>query len=147
MSWNWGFAQDWPAFGLDFRVKEKSKTASGYRVSSQWVLSTWDLIARAPGTSVGPESMFDPATSIRFSAYYLGEMSRRFGGDSEYLVAAYHGGPTTVQRTLDNLAVGDKNDFYRWLTKAQSWEFLNRVMLNSQVYRCFQDPPTRSLTD
>ena|GEM_PF-637985 len=101
----------------------------------QVIPSTRDLIARALGTSAGPESMFDPGTSIRFGAYYLGEMVRRFGGDVEYAVAAYNGGPTTVQRTLDYPMVRDRNDFYRWLAKAQSREFVNRVMLNYAVYQ------------
>lgn len=101
----------------------------------QVIPSTRDLIARALGTSAGPESMFDPGTSIRFGAYYLGEMVRRFGGDVEHAVAAYNGGPTTVQRTLDYPMVRDRNDFYRWLAKAQSREFVNRVMLNYAVYQ------------
>jgi soluble lytic murein transglycosylase len=79
--------------------------------------------------------MFDPGTSIRFGAYYLGEMVRRFGEDVEYAVAAYNGGPGTVQRTLDYPMVRDRNDFYRWLAKAESREFVNRVMLNHAVYQ------------
>ena len=105
----------------------------------QVIPSTRDLIAKALGTSAGPESMFDPATSIRFGVCYLGEMVRRFGGDVEHAVAAYNGGPTTVQRTLDYPMVRDRNDFYRWLTKAQSREFVNRVMLNYAVYQWLEE--------
>ncbi len=105
----------------------------------QVIPSTRDLIARALGTSAGPESMFDPGTSIRFGAYYLGDMLRRFGGDVEYAVAAYNGGPTTVRRTLDYPMVRDRNDFYRWLTKSQSREFVNRVMLNYAVYKWLEE--------
>lgn len=105
----------------------------------QVIPSTRDLIARALGTSAGPESMFDPGTSIRFGAYYLGDMLRRFGGDVEYAVAAYNGGPTTVRRTLDYPMVQDRNDFYRWLTKSQSREFVNRVMLNYAVYKWLEE--------
>jgi len=105
----------------------------------QVIPSTRDLIARALGTSAGPESMFDPETSIRFGAYYLGDMLRRFGGDVEHAVAAYNGGPTTVQHTLDYPMVRDRNDFYRWLTKAQSREFVNRVMLNYAVYQWLEE--------
>lgn len=105
----------------------------------QVIPSTRDLIAKALGTSAEPESMFDPATSIRFGAYYLADVLRRFGGDVEYAVAAYNGGPTTVQRTLDYAMVRDRNDFYRWLTKAQSREFVNRVMLNYAVYQWLEE--------
>jgi len=105
----------------------------------QVIPSTRDLIARALGTSAEPESMFDPGTSIRFGAYYLGDMLRRFGGDVEYAVAAYNGGPTMVQHTLDYPMVRDRNDFYRWLTKAQSREFVNRVMLNYAVYQWLEE--------
>jgi len=35
--------------------------------------------------------------------------------------------------------VRDRNDFYRWLTKAQSREFVNRVMLNYAVYQWLEE--------
>lgn len=101
----------------------------------QVIPSTRDDIARALKISVGPESMFDPPTSIRFGAYFLGAMWRRFGGDPEYTAVAYNGGAGTVDRTLSNSLVGERDDFYRWITKVESREFVNRVMLNYAVYR------------
>jgi soluble lytic murein transglycosylase len=83
--------------------------------------------------------MFDPATSIRFGVYFLAAVLRQFGGDVEYAVAAYNGGPGTVKGTLMSPWVQERSDFYRWLTKAQSREFINRVMLNYAVYQWLEE--------
>jgi soluble lytic murein transglycosylase len=48
------------------------------------------------------DMLYDPETNIRFGCYYLGELSRRFGGDPVLVAAAYNAGPTNVQNWLNN---------------------------------------------
>lgn len=105
----------------------------------QVIPSTRDEIARQLKVAADKESMFNPATSIRFGAYYLGIMLKRFGGEVEYAVAAYNGGGGTVENTLNLPLVRERIDFYRWLIKGQSREFLNRVMLNLAIYQWLEE--------
>lgn len=48
------------------------------------------------------DMLYDPETNIRFGCYYLGELSRRFGGDPVLVASAYNAGPTNVQNWLNN---------------------------------------------
>lgn len=101
----------------------------------QIIPPTRDEIARALEVAVDWESAFDPALNIRFGVYYLSKMLERFEGDMEFAVAAYNGGGGTVSTTLGNPLVRSRADFYRWLVKAESREFINLVMLNYAIYR------------
>ncbi len=44
------------------------------------------------------EQPFDPAVNLAAGAEYLAEMKRRFDGDLELALAAYHAGPSAVER-------------------------------------------------
>jgi soluble lytic murein transglycosylase len=54
-------------------------------------------IARARGLpAFHLARLFEPDTSIRFGAWYLGQLLQRFGGQYPLAVAAYNGGPHNV---------------------------------------------------
>jgi soluble lytic murein transglycosylase-like protein len=46
----------------------------------------------------GVESPLDPATNLNLGVRYLAGLERRFGGNLELALAAYHAGPTAVER-------------------------------------------------
>lgn len=46
--------------------------------------------------------LYDPETSIRYGCWYLGYLTRRFGGDLTLATAAYHSGQGTVDKWLAN---------------------------------------------
>ena len=46
--------------------------------------------------------LYDPETSIRYGCWYLGYLTRRFGGDLMLATAAYHSGQGTVDKWLAN---------------------------------------------
>lgn len=39
------------------------------------------------------EDLFNPGLNIRLGVYYLSKLARRFGGEKEFVIAAYHAGP------------------------------------------------------
>ena len=46
--------------------------------------------------------LWDPETNIRFGCWYLGYLSRMFGGDPVSVCSAYHAGQGTISRWLQN---------------------------------------------
>ncbi len=124
----------WSVMRQESRYNPNAISRANAHGLMQVVPSTRDEIARALGIPTDHESMFDPATSIRFGAFFLSQMLQRFGGDVELAVAAYNGGGGTVSRSLADPLVSSRDDFYRWLTLGEPREFLNRVMLNYRVY-------------
>ena len=42
--------------------------------------------------------MFSPGLNIRLGVYYLAKQRRRFGDERLFVIAAYHAGPTRVDR-------------------------------------------------
>lgn len=125
----------WSVMRQESRYDSQAISRANAHGLMQVVPATRDEIGRALGEPVDHESMFDPATSIRFGAFYLSQMLKRFNGDLELAVAAYNGGGGTVSRSLADPMVSSRDDFYRWLTLAEPREFLNRVMLNYRIYQ------------
>ncbi len=44
------------------------------------------------------EDLFAPELNVRLGVYYLAKQRKRFGEEREFVVAAYHAGPTRVDR-------------------------------------------------
>jgi len=61
------------------------------------------LTANAMATELGLPAptrgdMFTPGFNIRLGVYYLGKLRRRFRDERVFVIAAYHAGPTSVDR-------------------------------------------------
>ncbi len=50
------------------------------------------------GTTFRLEDLSDPDINIRYGTFYLAELLRRFDGNEVAALAAYHAGPTAVER-------------------------------------------------
>ena len=58
--------------------------------------ATGRRIARAKGKRFRRAALHDPGTSLDFGTHYLRQMSDRFGGAIEKVLAAYNAGPHRV---------------------------------------------------
>jgi soluble lytic murein transglycosylase-like protein len=56
------------------------------------------LMQLMPLHLVGVDRPLDPQVNLELGAGYLARLERRFGGDLELALAAYHAGPTAVER-------------------------------------------------
>ena len=55
------------------------------------------------------DSMYDPATNVRYACWYLNYLSERFRGDPVLVAAAFHAGQTTVQNWLNDSRYSQDN--------------------------------------
>ncbi len=75
-------------------------------VSSSGALGLMQLMPKTAGAMAkelgleapSKEDIFEPALNIRLGVYYLSKLRRRFGEEKVFVIAAYHAGPTRVDR-------------------------------------------------
>jgi soluble lytic murein transglycosylase len=60
---------------------------------------------------------------------------QHFKGDQELAIAAYDGGPASVESWLQDRLVSNRDDWLRWIGFGQTREYLEQVSLNYQVYQ------------
>jgi soluble lytic murein transglycosylase len=69
------------------------------------------------GTTFRLEDLSDPDINIRYGTFYLAELLRRFDGNEVAALAAYHAGPTAVERwgggslTVDQIPIDETRGY------------------------------------
>ena len=71
-------------------------SGAGARGLMQVMPATGRTIARAKGVRFKRAALHDPATSLDFGTHYLSQMSERYAGAVEKVLAAYNAGPHRV---------------------------------------------------
>ena len=100
----------------------------------QVIPSTWDWLAELQNEP--PGDPFDPADNIRYGSYYLGYLMNYLGDDPELVVSSYNRGQGYIKRLFEGSVVqGDKDEFYREIDAFETREYLQRVVVNYQVYK------------
>ena len=97
----------------------------------QLIPSTWDWLAELLEET--PGDPFDASENVRYGTFYLSKILATFS--KEESSAAYNGGPGYIGRLLDEPYIGDEADFYRFIGRAETREYLQQVMLNEAVYK------------
>lgn len=100
----------------------------------QFIPSTWEWMAELLRES--PGDPFRPEDNIRYGAHYLQWLLTYFDGDLELVVPSYNGGQGYIKRLYASPSVGgDKLEFYRFIDKPETRDYLQKAMLNYQVYK------------
>ena len=68
----------------------------------QLLPSTAEWIAGKFDDGYSEERLFEPELNVRYGCWYLGYLSRRYGGDKRLASAAYHAGQGNVDKWLQN---------------------------------------------
>jgi len=104
----------------------------------QFTDATWREVAARLGEA--PADPRDPRAAIRYGAYYLGALLRRFG-DVRLALTAYNGGPGYVARGLRRYR--NFEDFWRFQPRDEPRRYLGRVARDWAIYRALASRPRR----
>ena len=100
----------------------------------QVIPSTWNWLAELLNET--PADPFNPAANIRYGSTYLDWLVDFFDGDLELVVASYNRGQGYIRNLFEGPVVqGDKNELYREIDAFETREYLQRVMVNFEVYK------------
>ena len=88
--------------------------------------------------------LYDPETNIRFGTWYLGYLSRRFGGDATKIVCAYHAGQGNVDAWLKNPEYSSDGVTLDVIPTQDTATYAARVLRARDVYRKYYFPSATS---
>lgn len=81
------------------------------------------------------DRLYDAETNIRFGTWYLGYLSRRFGGDATKIVCAYHAGQGNVDAWLANPKYSSDGVTLDVIPTQDTAAYASRVLRARDVYR------------
>lgn len=84
--------------------------------------------------------LYDAETNIRFGTWYLGYLSRRFGGDATKIVCAYHAGQGNVDAWLANPKYSSDGVTLNVIPMPDTAAYASRVLRARDVYRKYYFP-------
>jgi soluble lytic murein transglycosylase len=116
-----------------FQVRAGS--TAGAMGLTQVIAPTGQQIAAALREPWSPQMLMDPATSLRFGAYYLGQQLRTFDGNVLAALAAYNAGPAAASRWLRQASTPDADGFVAAVDYNETRLYLERVLENYAHYR------------
>lgn len=86
------------------------------------------------------DRLYDPETNIRFGAWYLGYLSRRFNGDPKKIVCAYHAGQGNVDSWLSNPQYSSDGVTLEVIPTSDTSAYAGRVLRAMTVYQKYYFP-------
>jgi soluble lytic murein transglycosylase-like protein len=81
-----------------------------------------------------PESLSNPATSIRFGAYYLHELIDQFDGYISLALASYNGGPNNAQLWYNQNRYDSFDVFVEDIAFSETRGYVKKVLANYWTY-------------
>jgi soluble lytic murein transglycosylase len=108
---------------------------AGARGLMQVMPATGRRIARAKGLRFKRAALNDPVTSIDFGTHYLRQMSERYAGAVEKVLAAYNAGPHRVDAW--SLLRGEQTaeEFTETIPFTETRNYVMIVLANREQYR------------
>jgi len=108
---------------------------AGARGLMQVMPATGRTIARAKGVRFRRTALHDPETSIDFGTHYLRQMSARYDGDVEKVLAAYNAGPHRVDAWTAARGPQTAEEFIESIPFTETRGYVMIVLANREQYR------------
>jgi soluble lytic murein transglycosylase len=108
---------------------------AGARGLMQVMPATGRRIARDKGKRFRRAALHDPETSLDFGTHYLRQMSERFPGSVEKVLAAYNAGPHRVDAWTAARGELPAEDFIESIPFTETRAYVMIVLANREQYR------------
>ena len=108
---------------------------AGARGLMQVMPATGRTIARAKGLRFRRAALVDPETSLDFGTHYLRQMSERFSGAAEKVLAAYNAGPHRVDAWTARRGELTPEEFTESIPFSETRTYVMIVLANREQYR------------
>ena len=121
----------------------KAESYLGARGLMQLMPDTAEWVAHKlgeDGADYSFDNLYDPETNIRFGTWYLGYLSRRFGGDATKIVCAYHAGQGNVDSWLKNPQYSADGVTLDVIPTQDTATYASRVLRARDIYRKYYFP-------
>jgi soluble lytic murein transglycosylase len=113
----------------------EAQSRAGARGLMQVMPATGRTIARAKGVRFKRAALHDPETSLDFGTHYLRQMSERFSGDVEKVLAAYNAGPHRVDAWTAARGPQTAEEFIESIPFTETRGYVMIVLANREQYR------------
>jgi soluble lytic murein transglycosylase len=124
----------WAIMRQESAFYPNARSTSNAQGLMQVIPSTWEWLAELQEEA--PGEPYHPATNIRYGAFYLRWLLDYLGGDPELVIASYNRGQGYIKRLFESEYVAqDKDELYREIDALETREYLQRVMMNYQIYK------------
>ncbi len=108
---------------------------AGARGLMQVMPATGRTIARSKGQRYRRAALHDPETSLDFGTHYLRQMSERFSGAAEKILAAYNAGPHRVDAWTARRGELPAEEFTESIPFSETRTYVMIVLANREQYR------------
>ncbi len=112
-----------------------ASSRAGARGLMQVMPATGRTIARAKGQRFRRAALHDPETSLDFGTHYLRQMSDRFAGSVEKVLAAYNAGPHRVDKWTGLRGELPAEDFIESIPFTETRTYVMIILANREQYR------------
>lgn len=81
------------------------------------------------------KTLLDIETNIRFGAYYLSHLSKRFNGNQYLMLSGYNAGPNITKKWEKEIGADDIDQFVISIPYAETQYYVQKVMQNYWIYK------------
>jgi soluble lytic murein transglycosylase len=106
----------------------------GARGLMQIMPRTAQNIAKRLGESIREQLLDDPALSLRYGAWYIGELLKKYRGQVPLAIAAYNAGPRNVDRWLDMRGRLPLDAFLEEIPLTETRRYVRKVLASTRAY-------------
>lgn len=118
------------------RFNPRARSSTGALGLTQLMPQTARAVAASLKLSaVGEQTLLQPAENVRLGAAYLGQLLKRFGGNSAFAVAAYNAGPSAVERWQRALPQAELDEWVEHIAFEETREYVKRVLGSYNAYK------------
>ncbi len=108
---------------------------AGARGLMQVMPATGRRIARSKGQRFRRAALHDPGTSLNFGTRYLRQMSDRYGGSVEKVLAAYNAGPHRVDAWTAERGERNAEEFIESIPFTETRQYVTTILASREHYR------------